>query len=76
VDWRADQGLFICPCHGGTFDLKGDLVSRPGLENPAPRGMDRLELKIVADPASPGDEFLEVKYENFLQGRHEKISRT
>src|SRR5262249_11134543 len=37
VDWRADQGergLFICPCHNGTFDPKGQLFNRPGMENP------------------------------------------
>jgi len=78
VDWREDQKLFICPCHNGTFDPNGELVNRPGINNPAPRGMDKLELTMIPDPASPPDKpdsFLEVKYENFLQGRHEKIPR-
>lgn len=75
VDWRPDQSLFICPCHNGTFDPKGDLVMRPGMDNPAPRGMDRLELALVPDPATPGDAFVDVQYENFLQGKHEKIAR-
>jgi hypothetical protein len=76
VDWRPDQDLFICPCHKGTFDRKGELFNRPGMDNPAPRGMDRLELKMVSDPASPDNPFLEVRYENFQQGRQEKIART
>jgi Rieske Fe-S protein len=79
VDWRADQGekgLFICPCHNGTFDPHGELVRRPGIENPAPRGMDRLELLMVKDDADPDNPFLEVRYENFRQGVTEKIART
>jgi len=76
VDWHADQQLFICPCHNGTFDPRGELVERPGLNNPAPRGMDRLELELVKDDSTPGDPFIDVRYENFLQGRHEKIARS
>ena len=49
VDWRADQNLFICPCHNGTFSPHGELVQRSGLQNPAPRNMDRLELQLVKD---------------------------
>src|SRR5438874_9370899 len=47
VDWRPDHNLFICPCHNGTFDPHGELVKRPGLDNPAPRGMDALELRMT-----------------------------
>lgn len=75
VDWRADQKLFICPCHNGTFDPRGELVERPGMLNPAPRGMDRLELVMVKNDANPGDPFIDVKYENFYQGRHDKVGR-
>jgi Rieske Fe-S protein len=78
VDWRPDQGekgLFICPCHNGTFDPKGELFNRPSMENPAPRGMDKLELAMVADSATPDNPFLEVSYENFQQGQHEKTAR-
>jgi Rieske Fe-S protein len=75
VDWRDDQRLFICPCHNGTFDPHGELVVRPGMENPAPRGMDRLELQLVQNDGDPADPFIEVKYENFYQGRHEKVAR-
>jgi Rieske Fe-S protein len=75
VDWRAEQQLFICPCHNGTFDPQGMLVVRPGVNNPAPRGMDRLELQLVKDDANPDDAFIDVKYENFYQGRHECVVR-
>lgn len=69
VDWRPDQELFICPCHNGTFDVRGDLFNRPGINNPAPRGMDALECHVEGD-----DVF--VKYENFKQGEHEKVLKT
>jgi Rieske Fe-S protein len=62
---------FRCPCHNGTFHLGGDAVSNAelGATNPAPRGMDSLEWKKEGDPADP---LILVKYENYIQGRHEK----
>src|SRR5437667_8926377 len=41
VNFEGNDKLFLCPCHGGTFDLNGQRVERPGLTNPAPRGMDK-----------------------------------
>jgi menaquinol-cytochrome c reductase iron-sulfur subunit len=29
VKWRADRNLFVCPCHGGTFDAEGNRKSGP-----------------------------------------------
>ena len=29
VKWRADRSLFVCPCHGGTFDAEGNRKSGP-----------------------------------------------
>jgi len=79
VDWRPaerkeERGQFVCPCHGGTFDGKGELVRQAG--NPAPRSMDRLEVRVVKDDAAAEDGFIDVKYENFYQGRPEKIARS
>ncbi|HMF14459.1 MAG TPA: Rieske 2Fe-2S domain-containing protein, partial [Gemmataceae bacterium] len=79
VDWRPQeegkQGQFVCPCHGGTFDPRGELVKLSDRENPAPRGMDRLEVQVVKDDGMPDDAFINVKYENFYQGRPEKMVR-
>jgi menaquinol-cytochrome c reductase iron-sulfur subunit len=69
VNFEDKSQLFLCPCHGGTFDLSGGLVQRPGLNNPAPRGMDKLDCR--RDPADP--DRIEVKYQNFKQGEKEKI---
>jgi Rieske Fe-S protein len=59
---------FLCPCHGGRFDLAGQRKEEAGYSNPAPRGMDALEVRLE-------DGILQVKYENFTQGRHEKIAK-
>src|SRR5262245_29571207 len=65
-----DGQKFVCPCHNGTFKLSGELVSAAelGAQNPAPRGMDSLEVR--RDPENP--ELIQVKYQDFQQGRHDK----
>jgi menaquinol-cytochrome c reductase iron-sulfur subunit len=75
VNFEGDK--FVCPCHGGTFDLHGEIAATaPGTHNPAPRGMDSLELQLEPDPANPGDKLVLVKYENFHQGKPTKEIRT
>jgi Rieske Fe-S protein len=72
VNFAEKQRLFICPCHGGTFKEDGQRLERPGLSNPAPRGMDRLACR--RDPARP--EWIQVKYQNFIQGKDSPIPKT
>jgi menaquinol-cytochrome c reductase iron-sulfur subunit len=72
VNFEERQKLFICPCHGGTFNVGGQRVEKPGAANPAPRGMDRLACQ--ADPANP--ELIQVKYQNFIQGKETPIPKT
>jgi len=62
---------FTCPCHGGKFNLNGSL-NEAVANNPAPRGMDSLDAH--ADPNDP--KILLVKYQNFVQGEHEKIAKS
>jgi Rieske Fe-S protein len=64
VNFEDKSQLFICPCHGGTFNLAGERVERPDFNNPAPRGMDHLECR--RDPNDP--ESVQVHYQNFRQG--------
>jgi len=71
INFVEKDKLFICPCHGGTFELTGQRLEKPGLTNPAPRGMDRLECR--RDPTDP--QLIQVKYQNFIQGQPTAIPR-
>ena len=55
LPWIEEQNQFICPCHKGTFDASGKLVS-----GPPPRNMDSLPTKIE-------DGAVKVQYEFFRQ---------
>lgn len=44
VAWDKKRRQFRCPCHGGTYDEKGQVVS-----GPPPRPLTRLEVKIEED---------------------------
>jgi menaquinol-cytochrome c reductase iron-sulfur subunit len=78
VNHDAKQNLFICPCHNGTFDCFGKRQEHAagGGPNPPPRNMDTLEIKLEeAPPTSSGkpDSFVDVRYQNFVQGKEEKV---
>lgn len=61
---------FECPCHKAAFAIDGSLKQpESGTENPSPRGMDRLECRIVADDA--GVDWVEVAYQTFKLGTRE-----
>ncbi len=72
-----DGKQFVCPLHGATFNLACKRVSETelGKPNPAPRDMDSLEIQLVADPGQDDDPFIEVKYENFVQGHADKVKK-
>ena len=72
VNFEDKDKRFLCPCHGGTFDLSGKRVELTDATNPAPRNMDRLECRY--DPSNP--DFLQVKYQNFVQGKDVPIPKT
>src|SRR6266851_2913598 len=72
VNFEEKEQLFICPCHGGTFDHHCQRVERPGIVNPAPRGMDRLECR--RDPADL--DLIQVEYKNFYQGQPTAIPKS
>jgi menaquinol-cytochrome c reductase iron-sulfur subunit len=39
--WDKDRQIFHCPCHGGEFDINGNVLA-----GPPPRPLDRLEFTI------------------------------
>lgn len=42
VPWCDTSGQFECPCHGSTFNRKGE-----AREGPSPRGMSRYPVEVV-----------------------------
>ena len=41
VAWNKDHHMFLCPCHGGKFDLEGRNV-----EGPPPRPLEAFSLRL------------------------------
>lgn len=41
VHWDQGKGLFVCACHGGAFDINGDVKT-----GPPPRPLDRHRFKV------------------------------
>jgi menaquinol-cytochrome c reductase iron-sulfur subunit len=66
VGFDDTQDVFYCPCHASSFLLSGAKVAQPGLENPSPRAMDTLEVKVTDQ-----DQVL-VRFVNFKTGLEEK----
>ena len=42
--WNASKHEFLCPCHASTFSIQGEVLT-----GPAPRALDRYDLKIEQD---------------------------
>ncbi len=41
VHWDQGKGLFLCACHGGAFDINGDVTA-----GPPPRPLDQHRFKV------------------------------
>ncbi len=41
VRWDSGRNSFLCPCHNGVYDRKGNVVS-----GPPPRPLDRYQTKV------------------------------
>jgi cytochrome b6-f complex iron-sulfur subunit len=41
VSWHRKKQQFLCPCHGGKYDIEGKVIG-----GPPPRPLTRLPLKI------------------------------
>lgn len=44
VEYEKDKNRLICPCHAGTFDLEGNVLS-----GPPPRPLSKVALKVEGE---------------------------
>jgi menaquinol-cytochrome c reductase iron-sulfur subunit len=64
VDFSADRGRFLCPCHNSSFGLDGKIADP---KSPSPRALDTLTVDVRGN----GDVW--VTFQNFQAGRPEKV---
>ncbi len=64
VDFRADKGCYLCPCHNSTFALDGKVLDQ---NSPAPRALDELPVEM-----REGGEVW-VAFQNFRPGEKERL---
>ena len=62
VNWNTDKTEFICPCHGGQFDVTGQHIG-----GPPPRGLDLFPFEVRAGN-------LWVRWEDFKIGVKDRIA--
>jgi menaquinol-cytochrome c reductase iron-sulfur subunit len=41
VSWKAEENMYVCPCHAGYFDIEGGII-----DGPQPRPLDAYETKV------------------------------
>ena len=44
VKWKENVGEFWCPCHGGKFDIRGNVLA-----GPPPRPLDRFSFRLEGE---------------------------
>ena len=49
VNWVGAAKQFICPCHGGTYDIKGN-----NLSGPPPRPLHMRTISVIGDSVKVG----------------------
>ncbi len=71
VAFSSEAKIYQCPCHDSRFDASGERIDP--LHCPSPRDLDPLAVE--TRPGAGGHEEVWVKFENFLAGTSERISR-
>jgi Rieske Fe-S protein len=66
VAYTSDRNVFQCPCHNSAFQTDGSIIQ----PSPSPRGMDKLEVKLVEERGE-----IWVKFQDFLPGRAKQIPK-
>jgi phenylpropionate dioxygenase-like ring-hydroxylating dioxygenase large terminal subunit len=52
VRWVTPAQRFVCPCHGGVYDLQGKVTG-----GPPPRPLDRFETRVKDGQVQIGPRF-------------------
>lgn len=52
VNWVEAAKQFICPCHGGVYDLKGNVLA-----GPPPRPLRMRVISVIGDSVQVGGKF-------------------
>lgn len=63
VDYVAEKGKFLCPCHNSLFDVNGTIADT---SSPSARALDSLEVELR-------NKEIWVKFQNYQAGKKEKI---
>ena len=71
INFEQSSKLFVCPCHGGTFNENGSREEVAGRVNPPPRGMDKLECRL----SHTNPDIVEVKYQTFMAGKDTAVPK-
>ncbi len=51
VNWVDSANKFMCPCHGGVYDIKGHVLS-----GPPPQSLHRRKILVAGDSVQVGGE--------------------
>lgn len=49
VNWVESTKQYICPCHGGVYDMKGNVLS-----GPPPKSLQRRRIEVQGDSVQVG----------------------
>ena len=78
IGWVPSDKEFFCPCHKGAFQASGAPIPAKTIDaTTPPRPMDKLDCQLVL--VKDGDAsvwWVEVTYEQFVQGLSEQVVKT
>ncbi len=62
ANWKAEDGIVACPCHGSKFDKEGNVIA-----GPAPRPLPRFAMSLDDQGALVVDKSVIVEEESILK---------
>lgn len=62
ANWKAEDGIVACPCHGSKFDKEGNVIA-----GPAPRPLPRFAMSLDDQGTLVVDKAVTVGEESILK---------